>query len=209
VEAAVALSAGLIALSTACSSSGGKSSTPTAPPVPTAFPQPTLDADTVNAPLKGFSAKVPSGWYVRTNFATDANARFPTDAFFGPKGEGDVQASIAVTCYAADAGKTLEIYRDEWKQFVTAFSVKDLQVDEAKISGMRAFVFAYTQALHTQSNDPTPVAKDVEVAKQDYILVQDDCRWLIAVLTPPGQLETYKPAIGSFFSTLRFTSRLR
>ena len=49
---ALSMLTAVLALSAACSSSDGKDATSTPPPVPTAFPQPTLDADNVTVPLK-------------------------------------------------------------------------------------------------------------------------------------------------------------
>ncbi len=200
--------AAVLALAAACSSSDGKDPTPTLPPVPTAFPQPTLDADNVSVPLKGFTAKVPADFHLRSNFATDAGARFPTDAFFGPQAENGIQASIALTCYAPEAGKTLEDYRTQWLQFVTAFSSTNIQNTDTTVSGLPALVFTYNQVLHGETTDPTPVPRDYDVQKQDYIVLQDDCRWVIAVLTPPGQLDTYKATIASFIAALKFSTRL-
>ena len=144
--------AAVLALGAACSSSGGKDPTATLPPVPTAFPQPTLDADNVSVPLKGFTAKIPADFHLRSNFATDAGARFPTDAFFGPKAENGIQASIALTCYAPEAGKTLEDYRTQWLQFVTAFSSTNIQNADTTVSGLPALVFTYNQVLHGADN---------------------------------------------------------
>jgi hypothetical protein len=208
------LSVGLIALSAGCSSSSGKSATPTLQgtpaqaPAPTAFPEPTVDADSVNAPLKGFSAKVPTGWHYRPNFVNDGQARFPTDAFFGPNVVENVQPSVSMTCYAPADGKTLENYRDEWSQFIGQFSAKDVRVDESTVAGLRAFVFTYTQTLNEQTADPTPVATAVGVAKQDYVLIQGDCRWLIAAIMPPSQIDADGPVIASFISALKFSTRL-
>jgi hypothetical protein len=208
------LSAALIALSAGCSSSGGKNATPTAQgtptqaPAPTAFPEPTVDADSVNAPLKGYSAKVPAGWHYRPNFVNDTKARFPTDAFFGPKVDPNVQPSVSMTCYAPADGKTLENYRDEWSQFIGQFNAKDVRVDESTVAGLRAFVFTYTQTLNEQTDDPTPVAKAVDITKQDYVLIQGDCRWLIAAIMPPSEVDADKLVIASFISALKFATRL-
>lgn len=210
---AAVLSAGLIALSAGCSSSGGKNATPTVQgtptqaPAPTAFPEPTVDTDSVNAPLKGFSAKVPPGWHYRPNFVNDTQARFPTDAFFGPKVDENVQPSVTLTCYAPADGKTLENYRDDWNQFIDQFSAKDVHVEESTVAGMRAFVFTYTQTLNEQTDDPTPVAKAVDIAKQDYVFIQGDCRWLIAAIMPPSQVDADRPVIASFISALKFSTR--
>lgn len=201
---------GALTLAMACSSSSSKSAsaTPTRPPAPTAFPEPTIDADTVAAPLKGYTAKLPADFHLRANFATDAGARFPTDAFFGPKVENDAQPSIAMTCYAPATGKTLEDYRDDWNQFIGAFSSTDIQISSDTVNGIPAYVFNYVQTLHAESNDPTPVPRDYIVRKRDYIFVQEDCRWTIAVLTPAPQFDAYKPVIDGFIAALKFSTRL-
>lgn len=211
---AAVLSAALIALSAGCSSSGGKSTTPTVQgtatqaPAPTAFPEPTVDADSVNAPLKGYSAKVPAGWHYRPNFVNDTQARFPTDAFFAPNVIENVQPSVSMTCYAPADGKTLENYRDEWTQFIGQFSAQDVRVEESAVAGIRAFVFTYSQTLNEQTNDPTPVAKAVGITKQDYVLIQGPCRWLIAAIMPPSQVDANRPVIASFIAALKFPAPL-
>ena len=210
----LALMLGALTFAMACSSSKGTSATPTPPPAPTrppaptAFPEPTLDTDTVTAPLKGYSAKLPADFHLRSNFAIDAGARFPTDAFFGPKNAGDAQPSIAMTCYAPVAGKTLDSYRDDWNQFIGAFSSTDIQISPDTVNGLPAYVFNYIQTEHGESDDPTPVPRDYTVRKRDYIFLQEDCRWTIAFLTPSSQFETYKPVIDAFIATLKFATRL-
>lgn len=200
---------GALALVTACSSSSSKSATPTAarPPAPTAFPEPTVNADTVSAPLKGYTAKVPANFHLRANFATDAGARFPTDAFFGPITPGDAQASVTMTCYAPVAGKTLDQYRDDWNQFIGAFTTSDMQITSGLVDGLQAYVFNYAQTIHGESSDPTPVPRDYAVRKRDYILLQGDCRWTIAFLAPSTQYDTYKPVIDAFIAALKFSAR--
>lgn len=204
----VALMLGALTFAMACSSSKSTSATPTRPPAPTAFPEPTIDADTVSSPLKGYTAKLPANFHLRANFATDAGARFPTDAFFGPKNPGDAQPSIAMTCYAPVAGKTLDSYRDDWNQFIGAFSSTDIQISSDTVNGLPAYVFNYIQTEHGESDDPTPVPRDYTVRKRDYIFLQEDCRWTIAFLTPSSQFETYKPVIDAFIATLKFATRL-
>ncbi len=211
----VAILAGLmlvaLTLAMACLSSSSKTSTATAtrPPAPTAFPEPTLDAETVAAPLKGYTATLPADFHLRANFALDAGARFPTDAFFGPKVENDAQPSIAMTCYAAAADKTLENYRDDWSQFIGAFSSTDVQVSSETVKGLPAYVFNYLQTLHGESNDPTPVPRDYSVRKRDYVFLQEDCRWTIAALAPATQFDAYKPVIDTFIAALKFSTRLK
>jgi hypothetical protein len=210
VIAALLLAAAVVTLGVACSSSSPAKPTATAtrPPAPTAFPEPTLVADVVTSPLKGYTATVPVDFHLRPNIATDSGARFPTDAFFGPASTGTVQPSISLTCYATVAGKTLENYRDDWATFIGAFSSTNIVTTETTVSGLRAFVFTYDQTLHGQADSATPVTTNDAVQKQDYIVVQDDCRWLIAVLTPPGQLDTYEPVVTSFLAGLKFSTRL-
>jgi hypothetical protein len=200
----------VLALSSACSSSNSKTATPTRPPgaVSSTVADPAVSGDSVDVPSKGYSAKVPADFHLRSDFATDANARFPTDAFFGPKNGTEAQASIAVTCYALAGAKTLSDYRDERRQFIESFSSREIAVADATVSGLPAFVFTYKQTLRGQTDDPTPVPHDFEIEKQDYVLVQEDCRWVITLLTAVDQFDTYKPAMASFIAALKFRTRL-
>lgn len=187
VALAIALSAA------ACGGENGGEGTPptvvTSPQAATPFPTPIITGNRLESPNKGYAVNIPEGWSVDANIL--AFGRVTADAFFAPIEIAGVQPSISVSREEIGDEFSFQTYADAKAQAAEAIGAQDLARQTGPtIAGRETSVISYGL---TRDN--------VQLAKQDVVLVDDGFGWLITLTVAAEESATFEPTFDEFLAS--------
>ena len=171
-------------------------------PLATVVPVPqgtaTITDSLFEYPAKGYTARIPAGWTAAANFYGARNTS--ADAFFGPKGEEEIQPNISVSCEPPPPGVTAQAFAEGKLTVLRGTLGPGVPVAllPVRVAGLEGFLIAF-------SREPGQVQGEARPGydRTDVMFIGQKCGFVVSLTTPSGERSTYEPAFNDFLSSFR------
>jgi len=194
----------------ACGGNGGTGSptpenetvrTTCKPDTPPVFDAPVdlpADQKEFQAAERGYTARYPADWEARANQAAVANVS--GDAFFGPTVSSSLRVNISVTCETVPVGTTSREFTDAKLEVMRrVFGGSPTQGEQTQVDGKDAYLIMYAMGEDTPAAGATAEPLNAETVQ--VMFADERGGWIISLLTPTGQLATYRAFFDTFVAS--------
>jgi len=207
VPGAILALAGVILV--ACGASGGTPDgtalTTCKPDQPPVFSTPAnlpADQKQFQSPDRGYTANYPAAWEAKANQASIGNAT--VDAFLGPTASASVRVNISVICETIPIGATSRQFTDDKIDVMQrVFGGSPSRGEQIQVDGKEAYLVNYTLEEDTPvpAATPGPTRQPLNAETAQVMFADERGGWTISLLTPKGQLSTYRPLFDAFVAS--------
>jgi len=175
---------------------------PDEPPVFTTPVNLPADQKQFQSPDRGYTANYPATWEARANQASIGNAT--VDAFLGPSAGPSIRVNISVTCETIPVGATSRQFTDDKINVMQrVFGGSPSRGEQTLVDGKEAYLITYVIEEDTPvpAATPGPTKQPLEAETVQVMFADERGGWTISLLTPKGQLSTYRPLFDAFVAS--------